>query len=79
MRILGSTPFVLLYISVATLAAGCVLEGMEEAFKPFEIEPVALALIFVGAIFTMITTCLAAYYLYKKIEDGEIEDNDDGN
>ena len=79
MRILRSTPFVLLYISVATLVAGCVLGGMEEAFKPFEIELVALALGAVGTIFTIITTCLAGYYLYKKIEDGEIEDNDDGD
>ena len=84
MRILRSTPFVLLYISVATLVVGCVLGGMEEAFKPFEIELVAIALGTVGAIFTMITTCLAGYYLYKKIEDGEIEDeeiedDDDGN
>lgn len=79
MRILGSTPFVLLYISVAILVVECVLGGMEEAFKPFEIELVALALGAVGTIFTIITTCLAGYYLYKKIEDEEIEDNDDGD
>lgn len=39
MRILRSTPFVLLYISVAILVTGCVLGGMEEKFKPFEIWP----------------------------------------
>ena len=79
MRILRSTPFILLYISVAILVAGCVLGGMEEAFKPFEIELVALALEAVGAMFTMIATSLAGYYLYKKIEDGKIEEDDDGD
>lgn len=66
-------------ISVAILVVGCVLGGMEEAFKPFEIELVALALGAVGAMFTMITTSLAGYYLYKKIEDGKIEEDDDAD
>lgn len=79
MKILRSTPFVLLYISVAILVVGCVLGGMEEAFKPFEIKLVALALGTVGAMFTMITTSLAGYYLYKKIEDGKIEEDDDAD
>lgn len=79
MKILRSTPFVLLYISVAILVAGCVLEGMRETFKPFDVELVAFALGAVGAIFTMITTSLAGYYLYKKIEDGKIEEEDNGN
>jgi hypothetical protein len=79
MKILRSTPFVLLYISVAILVAGCVLGGMKEAFKPFDVELVACALGGVGAIFTMITTSLAGYYLYKKIEDGKIEEDDDGD
>ena len=79
MKILRSTPFILLYISIAILIAGCVLGGMEEAFKPFEIEPVAFALGAVGAMFTLITTSLAGYYLYKKIEDGKIKEDDDGD
>lgn len=74
MRILRSTPFVLLYISVAILVAGCVLGGMEEAFKPFDVEPAAIALGTMGTIFTIITASLAGYYVYKKIEDGELDE-----
>lgn len=77
MRILRSTPFILLYISIAILVAGCVLAGMEEAFKPFDVEPVAIALGAMGVIFTIITASLAGYYVYKKIENEELDEEDD--
>ena len=39
MKILRSTPFVLLYISVAILVAGCVLLGSRAMLKPFNAIP----------------------------------------
>lgn len=44
MKILGSTPFVLLYISVAILVAGCVLLGSRAMLKPFNAIPLAVTL-----------------------------------
>ena len=38
MRILRSTPFILLYISIAILAIGCVLMGSRGAFEPFNVS-----------------------------------------
>lgn len=79
MKILRSTPFVLLYISIAILVAGCVLGGAEEKFKPFEIWPLATALIALGGTFVMCTGYLAFEYAERKIKNGKIEEDDDGN
>lgn len=79
MRILRSTPFVLLYISVAILVVGCVLGGMEEKFEPFEIWPLAMALMALGSAFVMFTGYLAFEYAERKIKNGKIEEDDDGN
>lgn len=77
MRILRSTPFVLLYISVAILVAGCVLGGMEEKFEPFEIWPLAMALMALGSAFVMFTGYLAFEYEERKIKNGKIDEEDD--
>ena len=77
MRILRSTPFVLLYISVAILVTGCVLGGMEEKFKPFEIWPLAMALMALGSAFVMFTGYLAFEYAERKIKNGKIDEEDD--
>ena len=77
MRILRSTPFVLLYISVAILVAGCVLGGMEEKFEPFEIWPLAMALMALGSAFVMFTGYLAFEYAECKIKNGKIDEEDD--
>lgn len=77
MRILRSTPFVLLYISVAILVAGCVLGGAEEKFKPFEIWPLATVLMALGGAFVMCTGYLALVYAERKIKNGKIDEEDD--
>ena len=77
MRILRSTPFVLLYISVAILVAGCVLGGMEEKFEPFEIWPLAMVLMALGSAFVMFTGYLAFEYAERKIKNGKIDEEDD--
>lgn len=77
MKILRSTPFVLLYISVAILVAGCVLGGMREAFKPFDVVPLAWAMGLMGTAFTICTTALAAVFVFDKIDDGYFDKEDD--
>lgn len=79
MRILRSTPFILLYISIAILVAGCVLGGMEEKFKPFEIWPLAMVLIALGGVFVMCTGYLAFVHAERKIKNEKIEEDDDGD
>lgn len=79
MRILRSTPFILLYISVAILVAGSVLGGMEEKFKPFEIWPLAMVLMALGGVSVMFTGYLAFVHAERKIKNGKIEEDDDGD
>lgn len=80
MKILRSTPFVLLYISVAILVAGCVLGGLREVFKPFDVVPLAWAMGLMGTAFTICTTAIAAVFVWDKIDDGYFdEEDDDGN
>lgn len=79
MKILRSTPFILLYISVAILVAGCVLGGMEEAFKPFEIWPLAMVLMALGGVFVTYTGYLAFVHAERKIKNEKIEEDDDGD
>lgn len=77
MRILRSTPFILLYISVAILVVGCVLGGMEKKFEPFEIWPLATVLMALGGAFVMLTGYLAFEYAERKIKNGKIDEEDD--
>ena len=70
MRILRSTPFILLYISVA-------IGGAEEKFKPFEIWPLAMVLMALGGAFVMFTGYLAFEYAERKIKNGKIDEEDD--
>lgn len=74
MKLFKSTPFILLYISVAILVAGCVLGGMEEKFKPFEIWPLAMVLMALGGVSVMFTGYLAFSYTERKIKSGKIDE-----
>lgn len=77
MKLFRSMPFILLYISVAILVVGCVLGGMEEMFKPFDILPLAVAIGIAGTFFTLFSAIAVGEYVYKKIKDGEFEDDDE--
>ena len=80
MRILRSTPFVLLYISVAILVAGCVLAGMGETLKPFDVYPLAIGLAVTGMVLTIAAVCLVAVFVADKFDDGYFDkEDDDGN
>ena len=80
MRILRSTPFVLLYISVAILVVGCVLAGMGETLKPFDVYPLAIGLAVTGMVLTIAAVCLVAVFVADKFDDGYFdEEDDDGN
>lgn len=80
MKIFRSAPFVLLYISIAILVGGCVLGGMREAFKPFDVVPLAWVMGIIGMGFTIITTAIAAVFVWEKIDDGYFDkEDDDGN
>lgn len=78
MRILRSTPFILLYISIAILVAGCVLAGTGEMLKPFNIYPLAAGLAVTGMVLTIAAVCLVAVLVADKFNDGyfDEEDND---
>lgn len=77
MKILRSTPFILLYISVAILVAGGVLGGAEEKFKPFEIWPLAMVLMALGSVLVMCAGYLAFEYAERKIKNGKIDEECD--
>ena len=77
MRILRSTPFVLLYISVAILVTGCVLAGMGEMLKPFNIYPLAIGLAVTGMVLTIAAVCLVAVFVADKFDDGYFDAADD--
>lgn len=80
MKILRSTPFVLLYISVAILVAGCVFAGMGETLKPFDVYPLAVGLAVTGMVLTIAAVCLVAVFVADKFDDGYFdEEDDDGN
>lgn len=78
MRILRSTPFVLLYISVAILVAGCVFAGMRETLKPFDVLPLAIGLMSTGVALTIAAVCLVAVFVADKFDDGYF-DKENGN
>lgn len=61
MRILRSTTFILLYISIAILVAGCVLLGSRAMLKPFNAIPLAVTLMAVGGVLTA-AYGVAAYF-----------------
>lgn len=77
MRILRSTPFILLYISIAILVTGCVLAGMGEMLKPFNIYPLAVGLVATGLALTVATVCLVAVFVADKCDDGYFDKEDD--
>ena len=80
MKILRSTPFVLLHISVAILVAGCVLAGMGEMLKPFNIYPLAVGLAVTGMVLMIAAVCLVAVFVADKFDDGYFDEEDnDGN
>lgn len=80
MRILRSTPFILLYISIAILVTGCVLAGMGETLKPFNVFPLAIGLSSIGMVLTIAAVCLVAVFVADKFDDGYFdEEDDDGN
>lgn len=76
MKILRSTPFILLYISIAILGIGCVLLGSREMFEPFSIFPLAVTLIAVGGIMTAAFGTAAWIYVMVMIENGKIDDDE---
>ena len=76
MRILRSTPFILLYISIAILAIGCVLMGSRWAFEPFNVFPLAVTLIAVGGIMTAAFGVAAWIYVMEMIGNGRIDDDE---
>lgn len=77
MRILRSTPFILLHISIAILGIGCVLLGSRGTFEPFNVFPLAVTLIAVGGIMTAAFGVAAWMYVIKMIENGKIDEEDD--
>ena len=77
MRILRSTPFILLYISVAMLVVGCVLAGMGETLKPFDVLPLAIGLAVTGMVLTIAAVCLVAVFVADKFDDGYFDEEDD--
>lgn len=77
MKILRSTPFVLLYISVAILVAGCVLAGMGETLKPFDVYLLAIGLAVTGMVLTIAAVCLVAVFVADKFDDGYFDEEDD--
>lgn len=77
MRILRSTPFVLLYISVAILVVGCVLAGMGETLKPFNVYPLAIGLAVTGMVLTIAAVCLVAVFVADKFDDEYFDEEDD--
>lgn len=77
MRILRSTPFVLLYISVAILVVGCVLLGSRAMLNPFNAIPLAVTLMAVGGVLTAAFGVAAWIYVIKMIENGKIDEEDD--
>lgn len=80
MRILRSTSFILLYISIAILVTGCVLAGMGETLKPFNVFPLAIGLSSIGMVLTIAAVCLVAVFVADKFDDGYFdEEDDDGN
>ena len=72
MKILRSTPFVLLYISVAILVA-----GMGETLKPFNVFPLAIGLAVTGMVLTIAAVCLVAVFVADKFDDGYFDEEDD--
>lgn len=77
MRILRSTPFVLLYISIAILVTGCVLAGMGETLKPFDVYPLAIGLAVTGMVLTIAAVCLVAVFVADKFDDEYFDEEDD--
>ena len=75
MRILRSTPFILLYISIAILVIGCVLLGSRGMLEPFNALPLAVTLIIVGGIMTAAFGVIAWMFAAEKVD--KEEDNDD--
>ena len=76
MKILRSTPFILLYISIAILGIGCVLLGSREMFDPFSIFPLAVTLIAVGGIMTAAFGVAVWIYVMEMIGNGRIDDDE---
>ena len=76
MKILKSVPFVLLYASIAIVATGAVLYGARLSLAPFDPEVLAICLIFAGSLMSLIFGSMAAYYIYIKIEDRTIDEED---
>lgn len=74
MKILRSTPFILLYISIAILVAGCVLLGSRAMLELFNALPLAVTLIIVGGIMTAAFGAIAWMFTVTKIEKGEDDD-----
>lgn len=77
MKILRSTPFVLLYISIAILGIGCVLLGSRGMFEPFNAIPLAVTLMAVGGALTVAYGFAAWMFVMEKIDKGEVDDNGD--
>lgn len=76
MRILRSAPFILLYITIAILGIGCVLLGSRRIFEPFNVFPLAVALIAVGGIMTAAFGVAAWIYVMEMIGNGKIDDDE---
>ncbi len=74
MRILRSTPFILLYISIAILVIGCVLLGSRGMLEPFNALPLAVTLIIVGGIMTAAFGAIAWMFTVSKVEKGNDDD-----
>lgn len=77
MKILRSTPFVLLYISIAILVAGCVLLGSRAMLNTFNAVPLAVTLMAVGGVLTVAYGFAAWMLVMEKIDKGEVEDDGD--
>lgn len=76
MRILRSTPFILLYISIAILGIGASLLGSRGMFEPFNVFPLAVTLIAVGGIMTAAFGVAAWIYVMEMIGNGKIDDDE---
>ena len=74
MRILRSTPFILLYISIAILVIGCVLLGSQGMLEPFNALPLAVTLIIVGGIMAAAFGAIAWMFTVSKVEKGNDDD-----
>lgn len=77
MKILRSTPFVLLYISVAILVAGCVLLGSRAMLNPFNAITLAVTLMAVGGVLTVAYGFATWMCVMEKIDKGEEDDDGD--